>query len=136
MLITLLTTLIVFNVTTYFTDDFTLSNNKYIKFSQILSPLLLMLFFVVFYYILTGQYDDSFNIWYLNDKSDIKNINISINTEYIKFKELLIDLAFNLGLSVFISAPALAVAKHASKSSNLSTLQKAIAVLTAAILGC
>jgi hypothetical protein len=49
-IISFLSYILVFNFVFFYLDDFKLSQNRYIRFSQILSPLLLVLFIILFYY--------------------------------------------------------------------------------------
>ena len=49
LFINLLSFILVFNLVLYYLDDFKLSENKYIRFLQILSPLLFVIFIILCY---------------------------------------------------------------------------------------
>lgn len=50
IIIYLLSFVLVFNWTLFYLDDYKFSHNKLIRYSQILSPILLVLFLFLFYY--------------------------------------------------------------------------------------
>ncbi len=97
--ISLLTYILVFNITMFYLDDFGLSKNKYIRLTQILSPLFFVLLIILFYYQSIYSFN---NILYVDDPIK-NNPNISIGAKVEIGKDAATELSkgtSNLGSKV------------------------------------
>lgn len=134
--IILLSFIIFFNITLLYLDDFNLSNNKYIKISQIISPLLIILLLILIYYESISNVN---NLIFVDNPN--KNPNISIGAKVEVSKEAgheiskgISNIGYNIGLAGTISAVTAATAKVVGKSS-LPPVQKAGIVIAGAAAG-
>ena len=119
------------NLTLFYLDDFHLSENKYIRYSQILSPLLTVFLILIYYNSISN------GVLFLNDN---KNTNISLGANVEIGKDAAFELSkginsagSNIGLAGTVGAVTTGVAKVVSKSS-IPPLQKA-AVVGSAFMG-
>lgn len=61
--ISFFTFILVLNISTFYLDDFCLSENKYLRFSQILSPLLFIVLIIFIYY----ESINTFNVLFIDE---------------------------------------------------------------------
>jgi hypothetical protein len=122
--------IIVFNITLFYLDDFKLSNNKYIKFSQILTPILLIFILVILIYtdVLTFNAISGLN----ENKNTSNTINIGANVEVNRNAAEAVGR--NIGIAGTVAGVSGAVAKGIAKSS-MPPLQKAAVILGSSIAG-
>lgn len=131
-----------FSFITFYLDDFKLSDNLIIRYSQIISPLLIIGLFVYIY----CNFSELFNIdvsYVSNDKSeafsDPKNVSLNANIEIGKEagKEIsrgISSLGSQIGLGATVAGVSAAVSKGIAGSS-LPPLQKAAVIVGSAMAG-
>lgn len=76
MLYSILTFILILNLTLFYLDDFKLSSNRYLKLLQKLSPIILLTIGIILYNKYTIEYN---NIFFISE--DGKTPNLSTNTE-------------------------------------------------------
>jgi hypothetical protein len=120
----------------FYLDDFRLSENKYIYFSQISTPLLLVVLFYLFYLDIIYNFN---SVLFMNDPN--KNPNISIGAKVEIGKEAATEISkgissvgSNVGLAGTVGAVTAGVAKTLTKSS-LPPVQKAGIVIAGSLIG-
>lgn len=137
MLYSIITFILVLNFTFLYLDDFKLSENKYLRFSQIISPLLILVLIILLYNELSAPLN---GILFMTDSNN-NNPNISIGATVEVSKEAATELSkgisnvgSNIGLAGSVAATTGGVAKVLSKAA-IPPLQKAAIVAGASILG-
>nr|YP_010044484.1 hypothetical protein J6816_mgp07 [Tolypocladium guangdongense]QPF24429.1 hypothetical protein [Tolypocladium guangdongense] len=130
IILSLLTFIMFLNITLFYLDDFLLSNNKLIKFLQILTPIWLVIFIVVLFN--TDIFTVNNNIVLFIDDNN-KNISNSLNIggSIEVTRDAAEVLGRNIGVAGTIAGVSGAVAKAISKSS-MPPIQKAGIVLGSA----
>lgn len=130
-LLSFLSFILFLNFTLFYLDDFNLSQNKYIRILQILTPIWLLLQVVIFFYL---------NIWTFYDgplfidenKTTNNTVNIGGSVEMNRDAAKVIGR--NIGIAGSVAGVSGAVGTAIAKSS-LPPLQKAGLVVGAAIAG-
>jgi hypothetical protein len=131
-MISLLTFILFFIFTLFYLDDFRLSENKYIRFTQTLAPLFLLLLIILFYSLNVLTFNEIAACSLDGDKNTSNTVNIGANVEVNK--EAAEALGRNLGIAGTIAGVSGAVAKGLAKSS-MPPLQKAGIIIGTGIAG-
>ena len=126
-----------FNFWLFILDDFQLSKNKYIRITQKLSPL----FIIVWIYLITLETTSILNnvISMVGDNNNNPNITVGDNIEIskeagVEISKGIVSLGRNIGLAGSISGVAAAVTKSVTHTS-LPPMQKAGITVGGAIIG-
>lgn len=123
-----------FNLTLFYLDDFKLSQNKYIRFSQNFTPLFLLVFFILYYF---ENINNINNVVYIIDKDPKVNIGASIEIGKDAATEIskgISSLGSNIGLAATVGSVTAGVSKVVCKTS-LPPLQKAGIVVAGSAIG-
>ena len=128
----LLTVIIFFNFTLFYLDHFKLSQNKFIRYLQILTPIWIILGIITLFYLNTYTFDNNGVLFLNGDKNTSNTVNIGGNLEVNK--DAAEALARNVGFAGTTAGIAGAVGKAISKSS-LPPVQKAGIVIASGIAG-
>ena len=137
IIIGLLSYLLVFNLCLLYLDDFKLSNNKYIRYTQILSPLLLLILIISLYYESISIIN---TVLFLNeDKNSNVSLGVGANVEIgkeaaVEISKGISSVGSNVGFAATVGAVTTGVAKVLAKSS-LPPTQKAGIVVMSSLIG-
>ena len=133
LILSLLSYFLFLNIVIFYMDDFALSNNKYIRTSQILTPIWLLLIAVIFFYLNILIFNDGpLPLFLGEDKTTNNTVNIGGSIEMNKDAAEVIGR--NIGIAGTIAGVSGAVGKAIAKSS-LPPLQKAGIVVGSGIAG-
>ena len=135
-LLSILSFILFFNFTLFYLDDFKFSTNKYIKFTQVLSPLFILIFIIISYYESISIFN---NVLFIDDPNKNPNISIGARVEIGKdaateISKGISSVGSNVGLAGTVGAVTAGVSKAVAKSS-IPPMQKAGIVLGGAIIG-
>ena len=130
-LLSFLSFILFINFTLFYLDDFKLSQNKYIRTLQILTPIWLLLVVVIFFYLNILTFYDG-PLFLDGDKTTNNTVNIGGSVEMKRDAAEVIGR--NVGIAGTVAGVSGAVGNAIDKSS-LPPLQKAGIVVGAAIVG-
>jgi hypothetical protein len=135
-LIPFITYILALNITFFYLDDFKLSTNKYLRLSQILSPLLLVILVILFYYYIPLIFNSGL---FLDDPNKNPSITEGANIEIGKdaateISKGISNVGSNIGLAGTVGAVTAGVAKSIGKS-TLPPVQKAGIVVAGSLIG-
>ena len=130
-LLSFLSFILFLNFTLFYLDDFKLSQNKYIRTLQILTPIWLLVVVVIFFYLNILTFYDG-PLFLDGDKTTNNTVNIGGSVEMKRDAAEVIGR--NLGIAGTVAGVSGAVGNAIAKSS-LPPLQKAGIVVGAAIVG-
>lgn len=130
-LLSFLSFILFLNFTLFYLDDFKLSQNKYIRTLQILTPIWLLVVVVIFFYLNILTFYDG-PLFLDGDKTTNNTVNIGGSVEMKRDAAEVIGR--NVGIAGTVAGVSGAVGNAIAKSS-LPPLQKAGIVVGAAIVG-
>ena len=136
MLYSILTFILVINVILFYLDEYKLSKNTYIKFSQMLSPILLLIIVIILYNEFMMELDNTF---FMSDNDKTPNVSISAGLEVnndaaVKIGKGINSVGNNIGLAGSIAAITSGVAKVVGTSA-LPPVRRAAIVMAGGTLG-
>ncbi len=131
----ILSSLFTFSLVLFYLDDYKLSNQEWIKYTQIFSFICIPLYIVYNIYNIANAVDI---VCYINDKDSVNlsaNANLNIGKEAaIEISKGISNVGNNLGLGATVAGVSTAVAKGISKS-YLPPLQKAGVIVAGSAIG-